>query len=97
MEQTRGQFKVVNGVLELSDNIEFNDTSLKFDLNSNYDDSMKYMETVLDHTSFDCFIFDKNLFEGDIDPDILDTFLHWTVNKNSDNLGFITGIINMNR
>jgi hypothetical protein len=92
-----GTFSVNNGVLELVDNIEFNNTRLKFDLNSDYDGSKVYMEKILDHTSFDCFVFDNNLFEDDIDSDMLDTFLHWTVTKNNENLGFITGIIDMDR
>lgn len=77
-----GKFEVVNGVLELSDNIEFNNTSLKFDLNSDYDGSKVYMGKVLEHTSFDWITFDEDIWESDIDPDMLDSFLTWTITKN---------------
>lgn len=77
-----GKFSVVDGVLELSDNIEFNNTSLKFDLNSDYDGSKKYMEKVLEHTSFDWITFPASIWESDIDPNMLDSFITWTIQKN---------------
>ena len=82
MSMVIGKFEVVNGVLELSDNIEFNNTSLKFDLNSDYDGSKDFMGKILNHTCFDWITFEEDIWESDIDPDILDTFLTWTITKN---------------
>jgi len=77
-----GTFSVVDGILELSDNIAYNNTSLKFNLNSDYDGSMKFMETVLHHTCFDLLTFGEDIWESDIDPDMLDSFLTWAITKN---------------
>lgn len=77
-----GTFSVKDGILELSDNINSNNTVLMFDLNADYDGSKKYMETVLDHTSFDWMVIDENVWHSDIDPYMLDDFMTWSIQKN---------------